>query len=109
VRDRIQQVFLNLVLNAIDAMPDGGELRIQAANTEDPSGVEVAFTDTGVGIPPEALEHLFEAFHSTKEDGLGLGLYVNRNIVQEHGGWIGARSEVDEGTTFTVWLPEKAS
>jgi two-component system NtrC family sensor kinase len=107
VRDRIQQVVLNLVLNALEAMPEGGELRIRAARTSDPPGVEAAFTDTGVGIPPEHLDHLFEAFGSTKPEGVGLGLYVTRNIVREHEGWIDVDSEVAEGTTFTVWLPRE--
>ena len=105
VRDRIQQVFLNLVLNAIDAMPEGGELHIWATRTTRPSGVEVCFADTGIGIAPEHVKHMFEAFHSTKQLGLGLGLYVSRNIVQEHDGWIDVQSEVGTGTTFTVWLP----
>jgi PAS domain S-box-containing protein len=107
VRDRIQQVVLNLVLNAIEAMPEGGQLRIQAARTSDPAGVEVAFTDTGIGIPSDRLEHLFEAFHGTKPEGAGLGLYVTFNIVQEHGGWIEVESEVEEGCTFTIWLPQE--
>jgi len=105
VRDQVKQVFLNLVLNGIEAMPEGGELRIEAAGTEEPRGVEVSFADTGVGIPPEDLEELFEAFSTNKREGLGLGLYVSRNIVHEHGGWIEVESEVGEGTTFTVWLP----
>ena len=107
VRDRVQQVVLNLVLNAIDAMPEGGDLRIEAAPTSEPPGIEVSFIDTGVGIPPDQREHLFEAFRSTKSEGAGLGLYVTRNIVREHGGWIEVDSEVGEGTTFTIWLPQE--
>jgi two-component system NtrC family sensor kinase len=105
VRDRIQQVFLNLVLNAIDAMPDGGQLRIKAVRTQEPSGVRVSFADTGVGIAPEDVDRMFEAFHSTKKVGLGLGLYVSRNILREHGGWIDVESDLGQGATFTVWLP----
>ncbi|MFN2130791.1 MAG: PAS domain S-box protein [Anaerolineae bacterium] len=105
VRDRIQQVFLNLVLNAIDAMPEGGELRVRAVRTEDPPGVSISFTDTGVGIAPQQIGRLFEGLHSTKEMGLGLGLHVSRNIVREHGGRIEVESEPGHGTTFTVWLP----
>jgi PAS domain S-box-containing protein len=105
VADRVQQVFLNIVLNALDSMPDGGELRIRAASTKEPPGVQISFADTGMGITPEELEHVFEAFHSTRELGLGLGLYVSRNIVQEHRGWIDVQTQVGQGTTFTVWLP----
>jgi PAS domain S-box-containing protein len=111
VRDRIQQVFLNLTLNALDAMPEGGELRISAAPwappTAEPPGVRISFADTGEGIPPETMERLFEAFYTTKsqELGLGLGLHVSRNIIKEHGGRIDVESEVGRGTTFTVWLP----
>jgi len=103
--DRVQQVFLNLILNAIDAMPAGGELRIQATRTDGPPGVRIAFTDTGVGIAPEHAGRLFEAFHSTKQSGLGLGLYVSRSIIQEHGGTISVQSKPGHGSTFTVWLP----
>jgi len=105
VRDHVHQVFLNLVLNAIDAMPEGGALRIRAARTDEAPGVQVSFADTGGGIPPEELGRLFEAFHTTKQQGLGLGLHVSRNIVHEHGGRIDVQSEVGQGTTFTVWLP----
>jgi PAS domain S-box-containing protein len=105
VRDHIRQVFLNLVLNAMDAMPQGGELRVRAARTEDSPGVQVCFADTGEGIPPEEVDRLFEAFFSTKQGGLGLGLHVSHNIVQDHGGRIDVKSEVGQGTTFTVWLP----
>jgi signal transduction histidine kinase len=105
VPDRVQQVFLNIVLNAIDAMPYGGRLRIWTELTERPEGVRISFADTGPGIPPEGLKRLFEAFQSDKEEGLGLGLYVSRNIVQEHDGRIDVESRLGHGATFTVWLP----
>ena len=105
VRDRVQQVFLNLVLNAIDAMPEGGTLRVRASHTAQPPGVQVSFTDTGPGIEPGEMEQIFEAFHSTKEQGMGLGLFVSRNIVQDHGGWIDVQSDVGKGATFVLWLP----
>jgi two-component system NtrC family sensor kinase len=63
------------------------------------------FTDAGVGIEPERLAGIFEPFHSTRPEGLGLGLYISKNIVEEHGGHIDVDSHVGEGTTFTVWLP----
>jgi PAS domain S-box-containing protein len=103
--DRIQQAFLNLVLNAIEAMPDGGQLRVSTSRTSDPPGVSLSFTDTGPGIAPDALPHVFDPFYTTKSEGLGLGLYITRNIVEEHGGRIEVESLLGEGATFTVWLP----
>lgn len=105
VPEQIQQVFLNLVLNAIDAMPEGGRLRIAAARTTAPAGVEISFSDTGVGIPTSFLPRLYEPFESTKAAGLGLGLYVCRTIVELHDGRIAADSKPGKGTTFTIWLP----
>jgi signal transduction histidine kinase len=107
VRDRIQQVFLNLVLNAIDAMLEGGTLHVRATRTEEPPGVQISFADTGPGIEPGELEQIFEAFQSTKERGMGLGLFVSRNIVQDHGGWIDVQSDAGQGATFVVWLPSE--
>jgi len=104
VPDRISQVFLNLVLNALEAMPDGGRLRI-GTDCSDPIWVRVTFADTGLGIVPEAIPHLFDPFYTTKANGLGLGLYITRNVVEEHGGRIEVESLLGEGTTFTVWLP----
>jgi PAS domain S-box-containing protein len=103
--DRVQQVFLNLVLNAIEAMPEGGQLRVSTAPTGQPEGVRITFADTGVGIEPERLPRIFEPFHSSQPEGLGLGLYITRNIVEEHGGHIRVDSQLGEGTTFTVCLP----
>lgn len=105
VPDRMQQVFLNLILNAIEAMPQGGKLRVAATSTMDPEGIDVSFTDNGVGIATDVMPRLFEPFVTTKEDGLGLGLHVSQNIVDEHGGRIDLDSKPGEGTTFTVWLP----
>ncbi len=105
VPDRIQQVFLNLVLNALDAMPDGGTLEVSTSRTPQPLGVSVAFRDSGEGIAAEALPHLFQPFYSTKPDGLGLGLFISQDIVKQHGGHIAAESTMGEGTTFTLWLP----
>jgi signal transduction histidine kinase len=101
----MQQVFLNLVLNAVEAMPEGGLLRVSTGLTTQPDGVCATFADAGVGIEPERLAGIFEPFHSTRPEGLGLGLYISKNIVEEHGGHIDVDSHVGEGTTFTVWLP----
>ncbi|MGC8874456.1 MAG: MEDS domain-containing protein [Chloroflexia bacterium] len=103
--DRIKQVFLNLLLNAIEAMPGGGELRIRTARTRQPEGVRIEFWDQGPGVSPEVLPHLFEPFHSTKPGGSGLGLFVSYRVAKEHGGTITVESQPGKGTTFTVWLP----
>ena len=104
--DRLQQVFLNLFVNAADAMPEGGTLDIGLeAAAEDRVAVRVR--DTGVGIAPEALGRVFEAFYTTKERGMGtgLGLLVARGIVLDHGGAIHVASEPGKGTEFVVQLP----
>jgi PAS domain S-box-containing protein len=103
--DPMRQVFLNLVINATDAMPEGGQLRLRTERTRSKNGVRVVFADTGTGIPPDMLPHIFEAFYSTKSEGLGMGLFVCQGIVEQHGGRIEVESEPDAGTTFTVWLP----
>jgi len=105
VPERMQQVFLNLVLNAIEAMPGGGRLHMSATPTSQPEGVRITFADDGVGMEPDNLSRIFEPFHSTRPEGLGLGLYVSKKIVEQHGGRIEVDSHVGEGTTFTVWLP----
>lgn len=105
VPDQLQQVFLNLVLNAVDAMPDGGTLLIRAERAHLPDGVRVHVQDTGTGISKENMARLFEFLFTTKEHGTGLGLFVCRDVVERHGGRISAESQVGVGTTFTVWLP----
>jgi signal transduction histidine kinase/CheY-like chemotaxis protein len=102
--DELGQVFLNLVLNAVDAMPEGGTLSVSSRLAND-GRVAISYSDTGHGIDPEHLGHIFEPFFSTKEEGTGLGLSVSYNVVQRHGGEITFQSKVGEGTTFTVWLP----
>jgi PAS domain S-box-containing protein len=105
VPDQLQQVFLNLALNALDAMPGGGTLRIGLEATAEPVGVWVHFEDSGPGIPEEILPHIFEPLFSTKGEGLGLGLFICHTIVAEHGGCIEVDSQPGQGTTFSVWLP----
>jgi PAS domain S-box-containing protein len=102
--DPMRQVFLNLVINAADAMPEGGQLRLSTEYTESPAGVWVRIADTGTGIPPDVLPHIFDAFYSTKSEGLGVGLFVSKSIVDQHGGRIEVESQLDVGTTFAVWL-----
>jgi len=111
--DHLKQVFLNLVLNAMDAMPDGGELYVSTAldqigTADDGSAlpaVRIEFSDTGVGMSPEVLAHIFEPFYTTKKHGSGLGLSTSYGIVQSHNGQITAVSQVGLGTTFTILLP----
>lgn len=112
--DQLQQVFLNLILNAIQAMPDGGALHISASSKwisreglEDGQRqyVEVCVRDTGIGMESEVLENLFNPFFTTKEKGTGLGLMVSQGIVQDHEGWIDVESEKGKGAAFKVYLP----
>ena len=103
--DQMSQVFINLVMNAIHAMPDGGILRIGLAHEHDRVTLTVA--DTGHGIPQDALSRIFEPFFTTKEfgKGTGLGLTVVKGIIEEHQGTITVNSEEGKGTTFTILLP----
>jgi signal transduction histidine kinase len=102
--ERLQQLFLNLFLNAADAMPGGGELRIEIGESE--GGVRVRVADTGVGVAAADLERIFEPFYTTKEagHGSGLGLMVCKGIVADHGGRIDVKSELGAGTEFTITL-----
>jgi signal transduction histidine kinase len=99
---QMKQVFLNLISNAIQAMPAGGTLGLRTAHVGDE--VVVSITDTGEGIPPEHLQRVFDPFFTTKTSGTGLGLSVSLGIVQAHGGRITVESEPGEGSAFTVWL-----
>ena len=103
--DAIEQVCLNLLLNALEAMPDGGRLQVSTVQSEDPAGVQIEFSDSGCGIPRAALERVFEPLYSTKRNSLGLGLFISRNIVHEHGGHLEVHSQEGEETTFSLWLP----
>lgn len=102
-RDHLKQVLLNLVLNAIQAMPGGGTLRLDAAATRE--ALTLAVADTGHGIPPEQLPRVFDPYFTTKTKGLGLGLATARRIVEEHGGRLEVQSEPGRGSRFQVILP----
>ncbi|MEN3002397.1 MAG: ATP-binding protein [Armatimonadota bacterium] len=102
---RLQQVFTNLLINAQQATPAGGTITVISEPSDDPKGVWVYVEDTGEGIPPDALEHIFEPFYTRKEEGTGLGLSIARQVVLEHHGQIHVTSEVGKGTRFSIFLP----
>ncbi len=109
-RDLLKQVFLNLTLNSMQALPDGGSIGIELSTYNDDNDknsrwVEIAFCDDGVGIDPESVNKIFHPFYTNKEKGTGLGLAIVHNIVESHGGTIEVRSRLREGTTFLVSLP----
>jgi signal transduction histidine kinase len=99
----MQQVLVNLVKNAIQAMTKGGTLTVQTGETSE--GVWVSVMDTGGGIPQEQINRIFEPFYTTKKKGSGLGLMIVQRIVRAHGGRIELESQVGRGTTFRIWLP----
>jgi signal transduction histidine kinase len=100
---QIRQAFLNLVRNASEAMPEGGRITIQArAHAFE---VEIAVTDTGMGIPEDIHDKIFEPFFTTKDGGTGLGLAIARQIAVDHGGSLRCESVPGTGTTFRLCLP----
>jgi two-component system, NtrC family, sensor kinase len=103
----IEQVLLALMMNALDAMPQGGNLWVTTMLTREDNAVRIVVRDDGCGIPPEILPRLFEPFLTTKETGrgVGLGLAISRSILERHNGDIEVQSEIGRGTTFTVTLP----
>ncbi|MGD9402928.1 MAG: cache domain-containing protein [bacterium] len=104
--NKMEQAFANLVLNAIDAMPDGGSLRVESGVSADGGGVLVVFADTGCGISEEDLTRVFDPFFSTKGTaGTGLGLSVTYGIIEQHGGRIDVNSRIGEGAVFIVSIP----
>ncbi|UCG32013.1 MAG: hypothetical protein JSU68_10150 [Phycisphaerales bacterium] len=109
LHSELQQVFINLALNALDAMPEGGKLAVRAKRRE--ANILVSFRDTGCGISEEVGRRMFEPFFTTKEpgQGTGLGLAVSYGIIQKHGGTIDYNSAPEAGTTFTIRLPVRDS
>ncbi len=99
----IKQAVLNLLVNARQAMPDGGELLVRARRAG--NQVELSITDTGIGMTPDQIEHCFDEYWSSKKGGSGLGLATARRVVQDHGGTITAMSDLGRGTSFSMFLP----
>jgi PAS domain S-box-containing protein len=112
-KTQMHQVFLNLFLNAIQAMPDGGDLKIEAnpipptpAEGAKQNFIKVAVSDTGKGIPPHIVHKIFDPFFTTKPKGIGLGLSITYQIIKKHGGTIKVESQWEKGTSFIINLPE---
>lgn len=104
---QLHQALMNIILNSLEAMPQGGKLKVRSGYDQRDEAVEIEITDTGCGIPDENLPHLFEPFFSSKPEGkgTGLGLSIVHEVIDEHNGSIELESEVDKGTTFTIKLP----
>ena len=107
--NRLQQCILNLIFNAIEAMPQGGELQVKSRLDENKKRFKVEIHDTGCGIPEENMDHLFDPFFTTKPDGegTGLGLSIVYGVIKNHGGKIKVHSSPEQGTTFTLTFPAK--
>jgi signal transduction histidine kinase len=118
--DQMKQVFWNLLINAAQAMSDGGDIRIRIEKGKHALGgknvpwsllnkgkgwVRISISDSGQGIPPEEREKIFEPFFTTKETGTGLGLSIVHRIIENHHGIIKVESDVGKGSTFTIFLP----
>jgi signal transduction histidine kinase len=99
----MEQVFFNLLKNALEAVKDGGSIDIDISS-DDNDGI-TTIRDNGLGMNPEQVTHLFEPYKTSKEHGTGLGLMITARIVRDHGGTIAVESQLGEGTTFTVRLP----
>jgi signal transduction histidine kinase len=107
-REQMKQVFLNMLLNAIEATPEKGKIYVKTRSYTKPEGepyIQIEFTDTGCGIRPEYLEEIFTPFFTTKEKGSGLGLSISNQIVQDHKGYIDVESQLNKGTSFFINLP----
>jgi signal transduction histidine kinase len=102
--NRLQQALLNLIFNAIEAMPEGGQLGIMTKLNETERNFQVQIQDTGNGIPEEHLDHIYDPFFTTKEEGngTGLGLSIVYGVTKNHGGKINVKSTVGKGTVFTL-------
>lgn len=101
--DKLKQAFINIIFNAVQAMPEGGSLDIGLTAQDD--FVKISFKDTGLGIPKEIVEKIFEPFYTTKDTGTGLGLAITHRIIEEHEGYIEVDSNLGEGTKINIYLP----
>lgn len=102
--NQVKQVFINLIKNAIEAMPQGGDVQLKVKGTSD-KGINIQIIDSGEGIPDHVISRLGEPFYTTKEKGTGLGLMISQKIISDHEGQITFNSEIDRGTTVSIYLP----
>jgi two-component system sensor histidine kinase HydH len=104
-QDRVNQVLLNLYLNAIEAMEDGGAISVSLSENKDSEGIKIVISDTGKGIDKKDLDHIFDPYFTTKQSGTGLGLAIVHKIISSHRGEVKVNSEPDRGTVVTIYLP----
>ncbi len=102
-QSQFKQALLNLIINGVQAMEDGGTLTVRAKPLN--GGIQIDVEDTGQGIEPEQLDKIFDLFLSTKEDGTGVGLTIVKQIIEGHGGQVNVESKPGQGTKFSIWLP----
>ena len=107
-RQELQQVLVNLLVNAVQAMPEGGELLLQTADWPEGPGLVLTVADTGPGLAPELLGQLFQPFVTRKADGTGLGLWISRSLVERYGGDLRAHNRPEGGAAFSIWLRSEA-
>jgi signal transduction histidine kinase len=102
---QLQQVFMNILINAADAMRDGGTLTVQTGFKVSKDAIEILISDTGRGMDREEMENIFLPFFTTKPKGSGLGLPITKRLIEQHGGSLRVESAVGKGSTFTITLP----
>lgn len=105
VPGQLKQVFMNVIINALQSMPEGGELNVSTVLNENPQKIVVTVKDTGHGIPEEEINRIFQPFYTSKKTGTGLGLSISYGIIKGHGGDIEAKSNYEKGMTFFIYLP----
>ncbi len=105
VHGQLKQVFMNVIINALQSMPEGGELIISTALNGDRKKIIVTVKDTGHGITEEEMSRIFQPFYTSKKTGTGLGLSISYGIIKGHGGEIEVKSDLEKGTAFLIYLP----